>query len=347
MLEYITAILSLLRPIKQHPKTGVKTALNEIILGSKWTGKLFLFGALLVGTEHLFGPSVACFAPRRSEEMTTYICLNDNQIYNYEVNGKILDIFNPEDYEEFRDRSRKINNSNIRYMCFALLIEGFLFGVPYIKFTAFFEALLANLLHNLTTKDLTDEQRKNFLKHTANAIWGLQERYDIFVRYVLTAILVPSLFYFHMMTFSVLLDSEIVYRYPIEYIKYLMGSVKNDPSVVVFPRIARCNFEYFGVSGTIQRHDAICYLTINATLEKFFIFSYIWLLCVSLLSFAFIMLHLLKGGLDLYSTNLRPWVRIEQHFILYLVRKNLSNATFNELMVEYKKALPANKIYHH
>ena len=67
-------------------------------------------------------------------------------------------------------------------------------------------------------------------------------------------------------------------RYPKAISALLNGDIKNwmFHSELVFPRAAKCTFESYGPSGTIQSFDALCLLPLNILNQKLFIIVWIW-----------------------------------------------------------------------
>ena len=81
-----------------------------------------------------------------------------------------------------------------------------------------------------------------------------------------------------------------------------------DPMSRVFPRMTKCTFQQFGVSGTIevgqdhicicnpgpipQTHDALCMLPISVVNEKIYVFLWFWLLFLTLITSLFLVFRL-------------------------------------------------------
>ena len=59
---------------------------------------------------------------------------------------------------------------------------------------------------------------------------------------------------------------------------------RNDPMIEIFPRMAKCNLNYYGSSGTIQKIDALCLLPLNIVNEKIYIFLWFWLITLAIVS---------------------------------------------------------------
>jgi len=57
-----------------------------------------------------------------------------------------------------------------------------------------------------------------------------------------------------------------------------------DPMYRVFPRITKCMFHKYGVSGTIEKFDALCVLGMNIINEKIFVFLWFWYVILATLT---------------------------------------------------------------
>lgn len=52
----------------------------------------------------------------------------------------------------------------------------------------------------------------------------------------------------------------------------------------VFPKVAKCDINYYGSSGTKQKFDTLCILPLNILNEKIFAFLYVWFIFLTLFS---------------------------------------------------------------
>ncbi|KAI5699570.1 hypothetical protein M8J75_005195 [Diaphorina citri] len=57
-----------------------------------------------------------------------------------------------------------------------------------------------------------------------------------------------------------------------------------DPMIFIFPRMTKCTFFKYGVSGEVERHDAVCILPLNVVNEKIYVFLWFWFLALGLLT---------------------------------------------------------------
>ena len=57
-----------------------------------------------------------------------------------------------------------------------------------------------------------------------------------------------------------------------------------DPMSRIFPRMTKCIFHKYGGSGTIQRFDALCVLSMNIVNEKIYIFLWFWYIILAIIT---------------------------------------------------------------
>ena len=78
-------------------------------------------------------------------------------------------------------------------------------------------------------------------------------------------------------------------------------NARADPMHKVFPKVAKCQFNKYGPSGSIQTHDALCVLPLNIINEKIYIFLYFWFVFLGAIS----AMWLLYRFLTIVSQSLR------------------------------------------
>lgn len=74
----------------------------------------------------------------------------------------------------------------------------------------------------------------------------------------------------------------------IDVIRFLESDQEDriDPMIFIFPRMTKCIFHKFGVSGEVETHDSICILPLNAVNEKIYVFLWFWFMILGVLSAA-------------------------------------------------------------
>lgn len=122
----------------------------------------------------------------------------------------------------------------------------------------------------------------------------------------------------------------------------------------VFPKLAKCSFNSYGSSGTVQTFDGLCVLPLNAVNEKIFGFLWCWFLFLATASTVTLVGRVAALAADFPGPRvflLRQWCgpRIASGrqfrivvdrcglggwFVLYQLRKNVDPIAFDELIVE-------------
>jgi len=84
---------------------------------------------------------------------------------------------------------------------------------------------------------------------------------------------------------DIFLDGEFS-KFGTEVIKFsnMEPEDRVDPMSRVFPRMTKCIFQKFGGSGTIQRFDSLCVLSMNILNEKIYIFLWFWFIILAIIT---------------------------------------------------------------
>jgi len=134
-----------------------------------------------------------------------------------------------------------------------------------------------------------------------------------------------------------------------------------DPMAVVFPKVSKCTFRKYGVSGTIEKHDALCVLPLNIINEKIYIFLWFWFILLASTTSIFLvyriaiffgpgirvaMIQASCGRMgrekieDLVcAPHLSYTQQIGDFFLLHLISKNVEEVTMKELVEGLHQAL--------
>jgi len=85
------------------------------------------------------------------------------------------------------------------------------------------------------------------------------------------------------------------FTYGTEVIRLMLCDQEDrvDPMIYIFPRMTKCIFYKYGVSGEVERHDALCVLPLNIVNEKIFIFLWFWFIILATLTFPLIVYRIL------------------------------------------------------
>ena len=128
-----------------------------------------------------------------------------------------------------------------------------------------------------------------------------------------------------------------------------------DPMVYIFPRMTKCIFHFFGRSGEIERHDAMCILPLNIINEKVYIFLWFWciiLILLTVLVTPYRILLIISPRLRAHQMYLRFRMlkreviniiikksQVGDWLVIYLLGQNIDSLIFKEVIQELARKL--------
>lgn len=123
-----------------------------------------------------------------------------------------------------------------------------------------------------------------------------------------------------------------------------------DPLILVFPKMTKCTFYKFGVSGNVEMHDAICILPLNVVNEKIYVFLWFWFIILSLLTFITIVYRfiiILSPRMRVYLLRMRYRLikkddidllvrksKMGDWFLFYMLGENVDSLIFRDVIHE-------------
>jgi len=93
---------------------------------------------------------------------------------------------------------------------------------------------------------------------------------------------------------------------------------RRDPISRIFPKVTKCTFEKYGLSGSIQKIDGLCLLPLNVFNEKIYVFLWFWFLFIAVLSS--------------FNSVYRTVVMMSSKTRLFLLRKESRRSPRSELV---------------
>jgi len=121
-----------------------------------------------------------------------------------------------------------------------------------------------------------------------------------------------------------------------------------DPMSRVFPKMTKCVFHKFGPSGTVQKFDGLCLLSLNIINEKIYVFLWFWFVFLALVTAIQVIYRLislsLSGARELLLRTRARLVqdykvegvcrksRLGDWFILYQLGKNMDPIIFKDFI---------------
>ncbi|CAM1299206.1 Inx2 (predicted) [Pycnogonum litorale] len=319
----------------------------------KATVLILLTCCLLVGSRQYFGDPIEC---AQSDDIPhklidSYCWIHStftlpralNKIIGTEVAHPGVDKTNSDD--------EKVYHAYYQWVTIALFLQAVLFYIPHYLWKSWEGQKMRALVLGLDNPVLDDEEkekRKELLTRYLYSNMRNQNLYFVkfFVCEIVNAVNVLS----QIWLVDAFLEGEFT-TYGIKVIEFakMNQEDRTDPMIRIFPRVTKCTFHKFGPSGDIQRHDALCVLTINVINEKVYVFLWFWFVILAILSISSVVYRLLL----IISPDLRRFVlrtcyglvsrrrRIDvvsdeggvgDWFVLNLLGKNLDSFNFKSLI---------------
>lgn len=130
-----------------------------------------------------------------------------------------------------------------------------------------------------------------------------------------------------------------------------------DPLSYIFPRMTKCTFYKYGVSGEVERHDAVCILPLNVVNEKIYVFLWFWFLILTILT----TITVVYRALIIFSPRLRVNLlrmrfrlvkresvevivrgsKMGDWFLLYVLGENIDMFIYRDVIHELAQKLTA------
>ncbi|KAK6636954.1 hypothetical protein RUM43_010618 [Polyplax serrata] len=158
-------------------------------------------------------------------------------------------------------------------------------------------------------------------------------------------------------------DGEF-FNFGINVIRFMEADEEDrtDPMIFIFPRMTKCTFYKFGVSGEIERHDAVCILPLNVVNEKIYVFLWFWFLGLGLLTLGVIlyrMVIIMSPRMRVYLLRLRFRLvrrdaisvlvkesKMGDWFLFYMLGVNVDSIVFRDVMHDLAKRLQHHHVHH-
>lgn len=254
------------------------------------------------------------------------------------------------------DEEDYVGHAWYQWVCFVLFIQAMMCYFPHYLWKAMEGGKLSMIIKGLEKpsieeKDDEEKQRRNVVEYLIKTR-GTHRRYAYkfffcevlnLLNILLQAYLMDEFFGGQFRTYGteVLRISQL----PIED--------RYDHMAKIFPRITKCNFNHYGPSGTLEKKDALCILSINIINEKIFIvlwFWYVFLVVWTAIHLMYKLLLIFSSDCQAMSlrSNSRPIsqngiknVMYERNFGDYFILSQMSNyidpPAFLKIMEDLKK----------
>lgn len=136
--------------------------------------------------------------------------------------------------------------------------------------------------------------------------------------------------FFYLQLFNIVLLGVIIPGFWSYYYKAISALLMIDPinlmfyTELVFPRAAKCTYEPYGPSGSIQKFDAFCLLPLNILNQKLFIIVWMWYIIqmvISILNLLYWIIVSCNENIRIYILCQKTMKTVPRKYILYATRQ--------------------------
>lgn len=246
-------------------------------------------------------------------------------------------------------------HSYYQWVCFVLFIQAIFFYTPHYLWKVWEGGLMKTVVMGLKIAILTEEERGKKKQILLDYLVRHMRTHRMYVfRYFFCEFLclvnvVGQLYFMNHFVNGEFMDLGV---------RVLNQSIsdqeqRQDPLVFVFPRMTKCTFRRFGVSGDVQSYDALCILPQNIINEKIYIILWFWFMFLAVMCGLVVIYRMFIAifpvfrpfflharcriasrheiNIVLRKTNIGDW------FLLYMLGKNVDPVMFKEIVSEMAK----------
>lgn len=248
-----------------------------------------------------------------------------------------------------------------QWVCFVLFFQAILFNIPHYLWKSWEAGRIKMLVLDLNCPVVNDEckniRKKILIDYfAANLHRHNLYAYRFFICEALNFINVVGQICF----MDFFLDGDFS-TYGRDVLKFtdMKSDERVDPMARVFPKVTKCTFHKYGVSGSIQKFDGLCILPLNVVNEKIYIFLWFWFIALSILSGISLIYRLVvimapqvrllllraRSRLSLYEDveNVANKCQIGDWFVLYQLGMNINPVIYKEIITDLALKLDDDK----
>jgi hypothetical protein len=256
-------------------------------LHHKLTVAILIGASLLVTSRQYFGDPIDCISRDDIPPnlLDTYCWIHGTFSVVDSWNKSVgVDIPYP-GVDKYRPGEERRYHKYYQWVCFVLFFQAVCFYAPRYIWKIFEGNRLRTIMLGLDCPILVDahKRREVLIKYFQHNLGGHRLYYSAYV-------VCEALAFLNVIIQMYLIDSFLGGEFMTYGSRVLSftdwdDSVRYDPMIRVFPRLAKCTFHRYGSSGDVQKHDAMCILPGNIINEKIYIFLWFWFYLLGFLSF--------------------------------------------------------------
>nr|XP_050850052.1 innexin shaking-B isoform X4 [Vespula vulgaris]XP_050850053.1 innexin shaking-B isoform X4 [Vespula vulgaris]XP_050850054.1 innexin shaking-B isoform X4 [Vespula vulgaris] len=269
--------------------------------------------------------------------------------------------YQDEDYRHVNDQTKRVKY--YQWVAFVLIFQAILFYTPRWLWKGWEGGKIHALMMDLDIGLCSEVEKKQKKKMLLDYLWENLRYHNWWAyRYYLCEVLALLNVIGQMFLMNRFFDGAFL-TFGIDVLRFLESDQEDrvDPMIYVFPRMTKCTFYKYGVSGEVERHDAVCILPLNVVNEKIYVFLWFWFLLLGILSFITVLYRIViifSPRTRVYLLRLRFRLvrreavetivrrsKVGDWFLLYMLGENLDTVIYRDVMHELANKLASR--HHH
>jgi len=326
------------------------------------TVALLLAAFCVVTSEQFIGNPINCMTDSMSSGiMDSYCWIHSTFSVVDNFDGKIGEDYSYPGVAPLRKDSKVHHHKFYQWVVFVLTLQAGMFYLPRFIWKSYEGGVVKLLTNGLT--DITAFMDSDTKSDGISRIEKFFRTYGSErSQYFLVFVLCEMLNFVNVIGQIFFMDRFLGYQfstYGVDVLTQTEGNFtsRGDELNRVFPKVAKCLFKKFGVSGNVQQHDALCVLPLNIINEKIYVAFWFWFVFLSAITGAALIyrlatifslelrirnLYAKAGGLvkkETISAALRNpehgfLQRQGDYLMLYLLTRNLNPLIVKDMYAE-------------
>ncbi|XP_065170306.1 innexin shaking-B isoform X3 [Atheta coriaria] len=310
--------------------------------------------SLIVTTRQYVGNPIDCIHTKDIPEdvLNTFCWIHTTYLVRGAFKKKIgVEVPYP-GVETAKDEKDKILYKYYQWVCFCLFFQAILFYTPRWLWKSWEGGKIHALMMDLDIGICSETEKRIKKKLMIDYLWENFRYHNWWAyKYYFCEVLACINVIGQMFLMNRFFDGAFL-TFGIRVIEFMESDQEDriDPLILVFPKMTKCTFYKFGVSGNVEMHDAICILPLNVVNEKIYVFLWFWFIILSLLTFITIVYRfiiILSPRMRVYLLRMRYRLikkddidllvrksKMGDWFLFYMLGENVDSLIFRDVIHE-------------
>jgi len=308
----ITFLGSVLSPLKHYTKFSQVWIDNFVFrLHCKVTVFILFVACVLVSVGQFFGDPIDCIVASEIPDgvMDTYCWIHSTFTLPKFVDSQVAPGVGP---IPVADEDEIVEHKYYQWVCFTLFLQGCCFLIPFTLWKHWEGGKLGIILKNTVSENFDLQHtvhdsrmprfpqpvsllERKFEKKLNVAVATMKDFFlqqinkptksNYFLKFTICEVLNLFNVLFQIVFLDIFFDGVFTtYGSDVLAMSQQDPEFRNDALNNVFPKVAKCTFNKFGPTGTIQSFDGLCILSLNIINEKIYVLLWFWFVFLSTMS---------------------------------------------------------------